>query len=545
MSSSNLLMKKQCPKCASNGADNSGDNLAVYDDGHSYCFACQYFEQGENMENVVAMNEPKIKNDLILNGEFLELEHRHIHKSTCEKYGYQVGKYSGVIGGKPVSNEEVHIANYYDNFNTPVAQKVRASDKRFTVAGDASKLNLFGQHLFKPSEKLSVTVVEGEIDALSVYQAFGGRYAVVSVPNGAQGAKKALSNALDWLNGFDSVVLAFDQDEAGKAAMEECSTLFDPSKVRICNWALKDPNEMLIKGLDEQIRKCVWNAQEIRPQGIIDLSEITTEDFKDLTVKGFDLPFPELNNAIGGLRQRGFTTLVAREKSGKTTFTKEVSLHLTKTGQCRVGLLYLEGDAKLEGISLAAMDLQTPMWQIESRLNEEEIQEKLLPKLAELGKSGLYLYDHKGAISADQVFNSINYMIKGLGCDVIILDNLSITIAGESGDQNERKMIDTLVFKLVKLIQETGAHILNVVHAVKNRKTKDGEDNERITRADIHGSGAFAKFSNTVIALEREESNVKVKVLANRFKGIDGYMDTLQYNAGTGRLEIVESVIGE
>jgi twinkle protein len=207
--------------------------------------------------------------------------------------------------------------------------------------------------------------------------------------------------------------------------------------------------------------------------------------------------------------------------------------------------LYLEGDAKLEGISLGAMELNTPMWQIESRLDDPEIQKDILPKLAELGKSGLYLYDHKGAISAEQVFNSINYMIKGLGCDVIVLDNLSITIAGDSGEQNERKMIDTLVYKIVKLIQETGACILNVVHAVKNRKTKDGQDSEKITRSDIHGSGAFAKFSNSVFAIEREESEVNLKVLANRFKGIDGYMDTLQYNASTGRLEVIESVIGE
>ena len=48
-----------------------------------------------------------------------------------------------------------------------------------------------------------------------------------------------------------------------------------------------------------------------------------------------------------------------------------------------------------------------------------------------------------------------------------------------------------------------------------------------------------------MFAIEREESEVKLKVLANRFRGIDGYMDTLQYNASTGRLDVIESVIGE
>jgi len=36
------LKKTQCPRCAKLGNDRSGDNLAVYDDGHSYCFACGY-----------------------------------------------------------------------------------------------------------------------------------------------------------------------------------------------------------------------------------------------------------------------------------------------------------------------------------------------------------------------------------------------------------------------------------------------------------------------------------------------------------------------
>jgi twinkle protein len=144
MSQSKLLTKIQCPKCASNGGDNSEDNLAVYDDGHSYCFSCQYFEQGEAMENVVRMQEDKPVNELVLGGQYRELEHRGITKATCEKYGYQVGDYSGVLGGKPVSKEQVHIANYYDQYNTPIAQKVRGKDKRFTATGAANKMPLYG-----------------------------------------------------------------------------------------------------------------------------------------------------------------------------------------------------------------------------------------------------------------------------------------------------------------------------------------------------------------------------------------------------------------
>lgn len=37
---SQVLYKKQCPLCAKQGRDNSGNNLAVYADGGEYCWAC-------------------------------------------------------------------------------------------------------------------------------------------------------------------------------------------------------------------------------------------------------------------------------------------------------------------------------------------------------------------------------------------------------------------------------------------------------------------------------------------------------------------------
>ncbi len=37
------VVKSQCPRCAAQGRDRSGDNLAIYADGHEYCFSCNYY----------------------------------------------------------------------------------------------------------------------------------------------------------------------------------------------------------------------------------------------------------------------------------------------------------------------------------------------------------------------------------------------------------------------------------------------------------------------------------------------------------------------
>lgn len=42
-----VIRKERCPDCARLGKDQSGDNLAVYSDGHSYCYSCGYGVRGD------------------------------------------------------------------------------------------------------------------------------------------------------------------------------------------------------------------------------------------------------------------------------------------------------------------------------------------------------------------------------------------------------------------------------------------------------------------------------------------------------------------
>lgn len=38
------LVRMACPKCRQHGRDRAGDNLALYDDGHKFCYSCGYRE---------------------------------------------------------------------------------------------------------------------------------------------------------------------------------------------------------------------------------------------------------------------------------------------------------------------------------------------------------------------------------------------------------------------------------------------------------------------------------------------------------------------
>ena len=235
---SEFLQKEPCPKCGSK------DNLARYSDGHAFCFTqgCGHWEPPTDGGEVPPRNTSgrKVAKDLILDGEVRALPKRRITEDTCAKFGYTVGTSS--------RGNTVQLAPYFSG-NQLVAQKMRDADKNFVTLGDFKSADLFGQQLWRDGGK-KVVVTEGEIDCMTVSQLQGNKWPVVSVPNGAQGAKKALQKHLEWLEQFEEVVLLFDMDEPGLAAMAECAPLFTPGKCKLASLpnGFKDPNEMLLAG---------------------------------------------------------------------------------------------------------------------------------------------------------------------------------------------------------------------------------------------------------------------------------------------------------
>ena len=175
---SNFLRHIPCDNCGSSDAN------SLYSDGHQFCFSCQAHVKGDG---TTPAPSPKKRAGDLITGEFMDLSKRKIREDTCRKFGYQVGELAG---------KKVQIAPYYDKSGTMVAQKIRGSDKSFKVLGNITKALPFGAPLWGKGKKLVVT--EGEIDAMSVSQAQGNKWAVVSVPNGAQGAKKHMGLNFDY-----------------------------------------------------------------------------------------------------------------------------------------------------------------------------------------------------------------------------------------------------------------------------------------------------------------------------------------------------------
>lgn len=505
----------------------------MYDDGHTHCHSCKHHTTSPKKGHAITTEEPKSKHAraLITGGNFQDLPARKLTEKTCEKWGYEHATVHG---------EKVQVANYRNTHGKLVNQKVRNKDKEFYVTGaDTKDMPLYGQWLWRDGGK-SVTITEGEIDAMTMSQCFQHKWPVVSLPLGASSAAKSLKHHLEWLDKFESIVLMFDMDEPGRAAIAECVKFLPIGKVKIARLPEKDPNETYLKRGSEVLVSCFWNASSYRPDGVISGADMTVAKLKAAVEHGFTLPYPKLQSMMAGFRKRELTMLCAGTGVGKSTWMRELAYYMHQEHGCTIGNVFLEeNNAKTaqayialhNNVALGALRADTTL------LTDAKWQEGL----DEVIKERMWFYNHFGSLDSDNLISKLSYMAKVLKVDFIALDHISIVVSGqETSAGGERKDIDILMTRLRSLIEETGVGIIAITHL----NSPDGaphEEGGRVTLRNLRGSGSLKQLSDNVLALERDQqgddpTQALIRVLKCRELGETGEADVLNYNRSTGRL---------
>lgn len=495
------------------GCDNCGssDAKAVYSDGGSYCFSCHNHTFGDGDTNYVQTNNHKV-DTIDLRGSAEPLVKRKISQKTCEKF-------------KALTDGDLLRFYYYED-NRPVGAKVRTKDKQFSFEGKSG--SLYGMQLFKPKGK-RVVVVEGEIDALAVYESQP--WPVVSIPHGAASAKKSIKHNFEWLCGFDKVVLFFDNDGPGKEAAIDAASVLPPGKAFIGHLeGYKDASEALMAGDTDAIRAvCNYDHTQYRPDGIVDGKSLFNLVTTPTTPSDHDYGFTGLQRKLHGIRYGELVTITAGSGIGKSSFCRQLAVDLLNKGE-RVGYLALEESNRRTALGLMSVHEGKP-------LHLGEYEPKYLTEAYErtLANWNLFLFDGFGSYDPDIIYNRIEYLASGLDCKIIFLDHLSILLSGLDGD--ERRMIDTTMTKLRALTERTGISLFLVSHLRRTSgNDKNHEEGARVTLGQLRGSAAIAQLSDGVIGLERDQqsssdgNNTTVRVLKNRYSGEVGIACTLSYD---------------
>ncbi len=519
----------------------SSDALAVYDDGHTHCFSCGMtrfnndagvgITSHKQTQPRGSMKELEALNSM----ESVAVVERGITKQTMHYYG------AGSDGNK-------YYFPYSDKDNKVVACKTRGvNEKTFGVIGDWKDAQLFGQNLFSAGGR-AITITEGEFDALAVFQMTGSKYPAVSIRNGAHSALKDCRNAYEYLNSFEKIVLCFDSDEQGQQATNQVAELFG-SKVCIFKHKpdMKDACDYLSAGKSKEFIDSWYSAEKFVPDGIIAGSSLWDEVNAPVEKAEVDYPYQGINSLTYGIRKGELVTVTAGSGLGKSQFLREIVWQILNKSTENIGLMFLEESVKKTAKSLMSLAVNKTLHLPDCETNDEELREAFDKTM---GTDRLYLFDHFGSTSIDNIINRVRYMAKGLDCKYIFVDHVSIIVsAQESGD--ERKAIDEIMTKLRMLVQETGISLFVVSH-LKRPSDKGHEEGAVTSLAQLRGSGSIAQLSDIVIGLERngqhedvnERNTTHVRVLKNRFAGLTGKACRLLYNRVTGRMsEIPEETL--
>ncbi|MEM7200281.1 MAG: toprim domain-containing protein [Planctomycetota bacterium] len=453
--------------------------------------------------------------------EFKPLSKRRLSQATCEKWRY------GIDGSRQVAE--------YMRGGKLVAQKLRTRSKKFSIIGDGKKLPLFGQHLWRDGGKRLV-ITEGELDAMTVSQLQDNKYPVVSLPAGAGSAVKTVARELEFVNGFETVVLCFDMDEPGQDAAREVAEILPPGKVKIARLPLKDASDMMQAGRGREVIPALWEAKTFRPTGVVGIEDLVDEVVEPPKM-GRSWPWSSLTEKTYGRRRGELYALGGGTGCGKSTIFKQIASHIIKNDQLPVGLIMLEETNATTARHLAGLHVGKRLHVPGLDFSPDEVRAAMKTLT---GRA--FLFDpRRDASDYDTVERKIRYMVQAEGCKDIFLDHLTALTADADNEYTE---LNRLMAKLGKLVVELDCTIYFVSHLT----TPDGKSHEeggRVLEKHFKGSRAIAFWSHYMFGIERDKQDLEgvttFRVLKDRYTGdANGLTFGLAYDRDTGRLDECE-----
>jgi twinkle protein len=505
----------------------SSDAGALYNDGHTYCYACGHFEKGGGEARETGRDRTDLSFEPLV-GAYAALPSRKITEETCRKYGYTANAATGW-----------HTAPYYDpKTGMLVGQKVRKAGKEFFVNGKLR--GLFGQRLWSGGKRLVIT--EGEIDCLAAAQVQRLRWPVVSVPSGAQGARKAIEKNLEFVLQFDEIVLMFDNDEPGELAAADAAKALPPGRCKIATLPYKDAGDALKDGNGEAIIQAIWNAKPYRPDGMLSVSDIKDKAMVRPT-QGRSWPWETLNQLTYGRRNGELYLYGGGTGIGKTdVFTQIIAHDVTQPEPVKCGVFYLE-QPPAETLRRVAGKVAGQRFHVP---DGDWSDADLRSTIEALEKNDcLRFYDNFGLTDWAVVKDHIRFLHASEGTEVFFIDHLTAF----ADPDDERASLESLMREASMLTQELPAEI----HMVSHLATPEGRPHEeggRVMIRHFKGSRAIGFWSHWMFGLERDQQSEEqqerltttFRILKDRPFGLStGKVLGLRYDEKTGVLHEADS----
>ena len=447
----------------------SSDAFSYNSNGYGKCHSCDTNypsrqrtfdwakEKYPTVEKDVYSFTPKNIKEILL--EAIEPSTQHTPSS---------GKYEAMRGINEGVMAEYNVLTYSDRqeYIYPSGGiKVRTLPEKGFFAKDGFKSDeLFGMNLFTAGCSKIITITEGELDAMSVFQIVQNKFTnpVVSLPS-ATPSKKLWENCAEWLGSFEKIVLSVDNDEAGNALADNISKLFPNKVYRVDHRPYKDANEFLQAGKAEDFKQAWWNAPKYTPENVMNSTQDFLSLYKDTPEHQYvKTGIEALDDKIMGLMQGHFTVIKAPTGIGKTEIMRYLEYNMLQK-KVPIAAWHLE-ETKLRSllglVSYECNDNLTRRDLIDLKGADDQVVEAIGKLTKDENFYQFYLSDGQGA---DDLIDQIRYFAVACGVKFVFFEPIQDVLVGTSEDSKEQMLADLSV-RLSKVSAELNVGIVTIAH---------------------------------------------------------------------------------
>ena len=348
----------------------------------------------------------------------------------------------------------------------------RLEDKQFYTKDGFKGDELFGMNLFPAGCSKIVTVTEGELDALSVAQMLKSQYInpVVSLPS-ATPSKKLWEKCHDWLDSFERIKVAVDNDEAGNAIADRIAKMFPNKVYRVSHADLKDANEFLQKGRAKEWVGAWWGAKKYVPENILNTTDQFLSLYRDTPEHQYvPTGIQALDDKILGLMQGHFTVIKAPTGIGKTEVMRYLEYNMLQRG-VPIAAWHLEETKLRSLLGLVSYHVKDNLTR-RDLIDEKNAEDTVINAIQDLTKDEnfyqFYLADGQGA---DDLIEQIRFFSQAAGCKFVFFEPIQDVVVGTSEESKEAMLAD-LSIRLSKLAAELNVGIVTIAHTNENGDPK-------------------------------------------------------------------------
>ncbi|NLC40089.1 MAG: AAA family ATPase, partial [Clostridiaceae bacterium] len=338
---------------------------------------------------------------------------------------------------------------------------------------------------------------------------------------GANSLNTIITQAKDYLEQFESLIIVSDNDEAGKS-MDEYFVKEFGEKTKLIDKKLydkKDINEEYIINGKEKVKELIESAR-FKIEGRWDLDKIPYKGVATSSGRYVPTGLPSIDYALNDLVP-GFTTLVTgRSNEGKSTFVRQIIVNAIDKNN-KVYLMNGEENKnnvvnKLYQCVIGKNPDNYDLVKVNKRYKKEP-KPDVARKLREWHRGKLVLFN-KGESklkNISQLLKMLEIEIKVNGHNLVVIDNLMSILSVQASEKNEQQA--DFMQQLHELAENNNTHIILVLHP--NKGYRKGSDLEM---EEISGSSDLYNKADNIIAVTRQHDEEEKQL------GIDGSISVIK-----------------